>query len=610
MFTDFKRQKQAEVLGSSSLGHGDLLCLSAHGFRAWARRFVSASLVAALVALICSAKAEAAFHEQLAIDAEAISLANNVTARPPGMLAIHYNPAGLSLLADGSFFGTSITLAKVAKTSKFEADPEFKGFAGDFNEDPLAGTEGTNSSGRMYIPFYGTVNTLIGPSLGFSYRKPGSKWTLAVGNYAPFAVGLVHGDFEDPARFGGQAVYQQHLIFVAPAVSYQVSKTLSVGASVGLGQTAMGARLDMRSPSDMVAMTRVMGDATKDMEIPLVSELFFRPPWFGGGVSPYDRVATAELSLRDDYSPSYNLGLLWSPVDWFSFGASYQSEIKVNLVGTYKIKYSDEWQRMVNWFGSTPTLLMVSGMLGLPNKAVAQQTGVITQDMTYPQMVNLGINLKPFKSLSLLGDLHWSNWSVMKKDNFKFDQKIQLLQFVKVLGYSGGDSSLQMDRNFKDTWNWGVGIEYQLLDWLALRAGYENRKSSTQDAFFDLLYALPDMDSYGAGVGLKMAHGVVIDLAVGYLINTSYKVKNNGSVNLNYSADFTKPVYNPYAGLNYEQKTATYMGSFKMTMPLETMQHMLHYQLGMVSKAIHLLNPIKWFSPAHPKAGHEAPKPM
>lgn len=509
----------------------------------------------------------ASFTEQLAIDTRAISLANNVTASPPGLMSIHYNPAGLSLLGDGNYFSMSATLPVIKKTSKFEADPEFKGFAGfEGQKDPLAGTEGTNSSGRMSLPFLGPQNFLVSPAIGLSHRAPGSDWTFAIGLYAPFAIGFIHAKENDPSRFGGQSVYQQHLIFAAPAVSYQVNKTLSIGASVGLGQTAMGASLDMRSPNDIVGMTKVLGDATKGMEIPLISELTFRSPFFGGGIGPYDRVASFAVNLRDDFSPSYNLGLLWEPTDWFSFGASYQSEIKTHMVGTYKLSYSNEWQRMADWFGSTPTLLIISGMLGLPNKAVPEQSGIMTADNTFPQIVNLGVKVNPFKKLSILSDVHWANWSVLNKDRFVFDQKIQLLQFVKVLGYTGGENVLQLNRNFKDTWNWGVGAEYQLLDWLTLRAGYENRKSSVQNSLFDLLYALPNLDSYGAGLGIKLKNGMEIDLAAAYLVNKSYKIKNNQSLNMN-STEFTNPVYNPYAGLNYEQRTETYMGSFKLTLP-------------------------------------------
>jgi len=551
-----------------------------------------------------AAPARASFHEQIALDTEAISLGNNVTAAPPGIMAIHYNPAGLSLLSEGSFISQGLTVPVIRVTSKFTADPNFQGFAGGtFNQDPLAGTQGTSTSGKMYIPFVGEVNTLIAPSLGFSYRAPGSKWTFAIGQYAPFGVGVNHGDPNDPARFGGQSVYQQHLIYAAPAVSYQVTDTLSIGASVGLGQTAMGAKLDMRSPNDLVAMTRVLGNATSGLEIPILSELTFPAPWFGGGVGPYDKLASMQVKMRDDFSPSYNLGVLWKPADWFQAGIDYQSAIHTTLVGSYSIQYSDQWQRMVNWFGSSPTLMVVSGMFGLPTKAVAQQSGVVTENFTFPQIVNVGVKVKPVPRLALFSDLHWANWSTIKNDRIVFDQKIQLLQFVKVLGYSGGDNTLLINRNLKDTWNYGFGAEYQLFDWLFLRAGYERRRSSTRADLYDLLYALPDLDSYGAGLGIKLKNGVSVDLAAGYLVNKCFTIADNGSANLN-STDFTKPVYNPYAGLIYQQKTVSYLWSAKVTMPLETAQDMLHGQKVLLEKAFKMLNPLNWFAGTTEEGDH------
>ncbi|WP_319525289.1 outer membrane protein transport protein [uncultured Desulfosarcina sp.] len=561
-------------------------------------------LIMAMVWMLITAApyAYAAFHEQLAIDTVAISLANTVTARPPGHMSIHYNPAGLSQLPDGKYFSNGLTIPIIEKTSSFKQDPDFEGFLGGYKNDPLDGMSGTSTSGRMYLPFYNdTIDFLFAPTLGISYRKPGSKWTFALGQYAPFAVGLVHGDNGDPAAFGGKSVYQQHLVYIAPAVSYQITPTLSVGLTVGLGQTAMGAEVDMRSPNDMVALTRVLGEATAGLEIPILSELTLPPPWFGGGISPYDQVGSLDLTMRDDFSPNYNVGILWEPLKWLAFGACYQSEIRTQLTGNYQFSYSEEWQRMVHWMGSSPLLVVTSAVLDLPMTPVASQSGTVTSQITFPQRVQLGIKIKPFSRLSLMADLHWANWSVLKEDKFVFDQDIQLLQLVKMLGYTGGNDTMVLTRNFEDTWHWSVGLEYDILDWLTFRCGYERRETSVQPELFDLMYALPDLENFGVGFGIKLKNDVTIDFAAGYVINESYEVPNNTSTNMN-STVFTNPVYNPYAGLDYEQKTVTYMGSFKLSMPTYVMAEMLHHQLEMVKHIFSYLNP---FSKGHDDSAHK-----
>ncbi len=184
---------------------------------------------------------------------------------------------------------------------------------------------------------------------GFSYRKPGNKLTWAWGMYAPFGGGVAHRDKDDPYRFGALSGYMQHLIYSSSSVSCAISKRLSVGISIGFGQRALGLETHMRTPSDMVALTRVIGDATKDLNIPVISQMTYPPPFFGGGLGPYEHNISVSLAARDDFVPSYNLGLLWRPKDWLSFGIVYQSELRAELSGEYLFEYSEQFQRYVGF---------------------------------------------------------------------------------------------------------------------------------------------------------------------------------------------------------------------------------------------------------------------
>lgn len=562
------------------------------------------SLIIAL--LLLPSSASATFNEQIAIATKAISMANTCTADPPGMMSIHYNPAGLSRLPEGKVFSQGLTLPWLSVTRKFKADPEFEGFFGEWGpqegqiHDPFDGTEDTNSSGMMYIPIYDhTINFLIGPAMGLSYRKPESRWTFVVGNYAPFAGGFNYKS-DSPVTYNGRSLTLQHLIYASPAASYKLTPDLSVGMSVGMGQTAMRMRMNMRSPNELVALTRVLGDATKDLEIPILSELTLPPPWFGGGIGPYDQVASLELNVRDDFSPNYNLGMLWTPEPWFSWGMTYQSEIKAHLNGSYIFDYTDQWQRMMAWQGSSPLLLIVSGMFQLPTSAVPQQAGVLTAVQRFPQRIQSGIAVKPGKRLKLLFDVNWSEWSVIQQDNFQTDQDIQLLQLVKMLGYTGGHRNLIVKRRLSDTIAWGAALEFQASQKLALRCGYEWRPTSVQPELADLLYFVPDLHNVGVGAGLKLPHGVELDLGLGVLFNRSFKIPNDSSTNCT-STEFFYPVYNPYAGLDVEQETFIYLASFTVTMPfhafVEHQKHLMHKQHEAVGHLIHLLK--KPFSRGH-----------
>jgi long-subunit fatty acid transport protein len=107
-------------------------------------------------------------------------------------------------------------------------------------------------------------------------------------------------------------------------------------------------------------------------------------------------------------------------------------------------------------------------------------------------------------------------------------------------------------------------MELILVKWLTLRAGYEWRPTSAQPEYYDLTYALPDLQNFGTGLGIHLTNGLDIDFAFAYIVNESFSVPNNSSRNLN-STSFVNPVYSPYAGLDYEQETINYLFSFKIS---------------------------------------------
>jgi len=565
----------------------------------------------ALMACFCIPKpVQAVFNEQLAVDARAISLANTCTADPPGLMSVHYNPAGLSLLDEGKTFSNGFALPIIKRTGSFKTADDFDGFMGGFwgpdpdkypdyyegpekdpnsdhgGPDPLNGKSGTNSSGRMYIPFYGPIDFLFGSNLGLASREKDSRWTFAYANYAPYGGGMSHRDPGDPFQFGCKSLYAQHLIYAAPTASYAISDQLSVGVSIGMAQRAMGVEVDVRSPNELVALTRVIGDATKDLEIPVVSEQTLPPPFLGGGLGPYEHVISMTLNTRDDFVPSYNLGLLWRPKNWFSYGLCYQSESVGELSGKYVWEYSKQFQRHVHWNSLTPMTLEGAGMLDLPFKAVPYQSGTATATQIFPARVQTGVMVRPSDRLKLLFDVHWANWAKAgKEDRFLFDQRIQILRIAKLLGYQYDPYTYVVTRNMKDTWHWSAAAEFEVSDKLTLRCGYEKRPTSLQHSHFDALYFIPDADFIGLGAGLKMPNGLSIDLGFGYLFSNHFTIYNNESTNFN-STDFTQ-MGNPYAGLDYKQDLSIYVASFGVTMPLELQIEMMHHQAEMMKHAIH-----------------------
>jgi len=90
-----------------------------------------------LVLSLSFRQAYAVFNEQIAVDARAISLANTCTADPPGLMSVHYNPAGLSLLNEGKTFGNGFGIPVIKRTGHFKTADNFEGFMnGYWGPDP------------------------------------------------------------------------------------------------------------------------------------------------------------------------------------------------------------------------------------------------------------------------------------------------------------------------------------------------------------------------------------------------------------------------------------------------------------------------------------------
>jgi len=530
---------------------------------------------------------DAALFEQLAIETRSASLGNAVTADPQGpMAAVHYNPAALDRVrgieATAGLFYIPVLNVKGKFTQAIDpaTGDYWAPFGGWFNNgrDPEDGHE-SSTSGSAELPFLGAPPIgLAAPNLAIAYHKANSPFAFGVGVYAPFGAGMVHDDDNDPYRFLGKRMSILRLV-TAPTISYRVAKSLSVGASFGLGMSYMGFDTKMRAPNDLVALTGALGEATVGLEIPILSELTLPPPWFGGGLNPYEEMGGVKFFAEDNLNTSYNIGFLWEPYEWVSFGGVYQSECKADMKGEYTFSYSDRMRRTINWLGSSPTTIIIAAMLDLPTYAPAEVKGNMSIEVIYPARAQFGIKLKPHPRIKLLADAHWAQWSAWKAMEIGFDRDNELLRLAKLMGYQGGDRKLIMENHFSDTWHFSYGLELQPLDFLTIRLGYEDRPTSVSPNYFGPV-PLGDMKLYSAGIGLAMKHpdrnfhGLMglahqilqadrIDLGFTYM-TSKVKVGYNQSKLFN-SVNFTDVIYNPFAGLEYESETTAYIIAFNMT---------------------------------------------
>ena len=567
----------------------------------------------------------AKFVEQIPLNTKALSLANSVTAYPPGLMSIHYNPAGLSKIGPDNLMSFSLNCSRIERDDQFIPNNDFY-IASDVENyhltfdpasshgvyDSTANAHTTRNDRYFYIPLLNRAEKLpftISPfPVGLTKRETGSKWTHAYALYLPQSWGYRNDSHDDASRFQCKATYQQYFAF-SYALSYQLSNSFSAGVSLAFGQSSYGMISDLRLPTDQIAYI------LRKRRASLYGSYFEWKP----ALTAYNALGELELELRDDLTYSYNLGLLWEPFSMLSIGLSYQSEIERRLKGTFKVNYSKNVQGLMNILKSKNAdgfEVLILNMLNKKNNVYVnttkQEGGASIIDYDYPQSVRLGFKFQPMEKLRLLADVSWTNWSIINSQKISFDVPVKILKLYEAHEYTGSPASydgnaynfsardLIIEKHFKDTIDWSVGIEWQAAEAIALRAGYERRMSGVKDKYFDL-HSWPTSNLIGTGVEVKLKNRITFELGIGFLFCDDYylsaDINQNSSsqtsaftnrfggslsygqsINLNSNIDPSNLFSNPYPGQNYKMSLSTYFFSANINIPWDELKKINPYR--------------------------------
>ncbi len=514
--------------------------------------------------------------QNLFIDTKAMSLGNAVTADPVGIMDIHFNPAGLTKLDD-----RQIQIQLMNIVLKSEADfslPEDydSSQAGllDIADDPILDQNGnakSEATAAAYIPGYGimpmTLPLLTLPNGGISIKPPGSKFTFANAVYAPMAAGFAKED-DDAGRFQAKQVALQRFTYFSPSFGYQVNDQLSLGAGFLFSHQAVAVVQDIRAPNVLISVLEELQDAFacfddngnstgNDPLAPIISLC-------GGNVGPYDDVGELTIKTEETLSPSFNLGLLWEPVDWFAFGMGYQSEAKSRLKGTYELNYSDDFADFFRTFNNSIVGAIGGAIFSLPT-GLKKEAGNVTTELIYPQHFQTGIKLRFLDDFQFNADAGWTDFDKWDELKFRFDRQVSFLGAAKTLAPDlVTNDTLRQPLGYKSVWSFGFGFQYDLNSRVQLRLGYEPRKSSIPDEARSIQAPLGFARMYSLGMGYQWDLDTVVDLSLSFMQSQETILADpqdaeasgeyeNSSNALNRNC-LTCTVTNPYPGLDVETR--------------------------------------------------------
>lgn len=533
-------------------------------------------LVTTILLTGSSTQVFAQLGQNLSVDARSLSMGNAVTADPPGISAIHFNPAALTKLK-GLHTDVQGLVANFDVERNFSAPQGYNVFG--YSDDPLVCNDAPDNPSSLctdykdhvsgdvqyaslYIPILKKIVDLgegwpiIAPTAGISYNPPGSKLTFATAMYAPMVAGFGSED-GNPGNYMGQQVAIERITYLSPSIAYQVNDELSIGASIGMSYQAIAMKTDLRFPNEMIGVLRMIDEsicAPFRGSANIITDLIL----FGicnadEGMNPFGTFGQMEVSLEQSLSPSYNLGLLWEPTENFGLGLVYQSAAKMRLKGKYFINNANAPRELIRGLRTSATGQLLQKVLDFPSVIPAFESGLVSMDLEYPAHFQAGIKYKLFPDLQMNVDVGWTDFSSWDKLKFEFDREVTALRIAKLLSNDVTYSSLSLPLGFQSSWNWGVGFEYALNDRLKLRAGYEPRTSSIPDDKRNTMVPINNAQLFGLGVGYRFDEDTDIDLSLAFL-----RSRDNipaGTSSLSNKSGVDNIVLNPYAGLNVSTNT-------------------------------------------------------
>lgn len=525
-------------------------------------------LAAAISAMAGVANAQLA--NNIAIDVKAMSMGHAVVADPPGISAIHFNPAGLAKL-DGRRMDLQFLGADFSLESEFSAPPGYNVFG--FSDDPVVcddvpgdsvdycrsfkTTTSTVEGISLYVPFLNdTVDLppgplIAGPLPAFSIRPAGSKFTFATATYLPLAAGF-YRDEDDVGNYMGERVALERITYLSPSIGYKVNDELFIGASIGMSYQAIALEQDFRAPNELLGFARVLDESIcapfegeSNVALDLILFGLCRPD---EGLGPFKNLASLDVSMDQRLSPSYNLGILWEPSERFAWGATWRSPAKTHMKGDYTITYSNATRETINGIGGSATGALALAVLGIPSAVQAQEVGRVSMDLTMPATFQTGIKVKPTERLQFNVDAVWADYKEWDAFNIVFDRSSAVLSLARLFSPGSTSTRLSYPLNFQSTWNLAFGAAYDLTGRIQLRAGYEPRASAIPEDRRSPMVPINEARYYSLGLGYKWDKDTDIDLGIG-MLHSKDEIPANTSCAANCTG-IDNVVYNPYAGLD------------------------------------------------------------
>ena len=389
------------------------------------------------------------------VGAKATALGGAYSAYANGPFAAYYNPAGLTQIK-----------RPMASAGLEIMDPSLKVY--DY--------KAKDSNGNEIQPYNKTISDtspdLFIPTAGFVLPL-NDRFAFGFAAYVPYGLHIKWRSSNEQNAGSYNAFESYYIRVVAtPTIAYKISDKLSVGFGVSIGRSYSGSQRRIYAPSMPALNNRVI-----------------------------------KGTLIDSVNYSYNIGIMYKPINKITLGLTYRSRTHTHFSGTVKV-------------------------IGL--ESVGASTSI-----DHPDQVQGGIRFTPTDKISLETDVVWTHWDLIDGYTLHFDKPLL------------GKRQETFDRNWKNTTQYRFGAEWKASKLLTLRAGYYYDPSPIPTDTFDLLWPDGNKSTYSGGLGLNFGK-VSVDLAVQYIIARTKRNVRGDSKELNNS--YANPITQQPGSVSTEAK--------------------------------------------------------
>lgn len=210
----------------------------------------------------------------------------------------------------------------------------------------------------------------------------------------------------------------------------------------------------------------------------------------------------------EDWGVGWNAGTTFKATDDLSFGLVYRSQIKHKIKGDYDMygNVSGDLDGDLTTPMGTFKASQLAGMGMLDPTALhvhqyQREHGSASAKLRLPRSIAAGVNWRATEKWRIGGSVTWTEWSSVKNIDFK-------------LPYG---HSFRQKLHWNDVWRFGIGTEYDILDWLTIRGGYVYDMDPSSKHYGTSMIPSGDRHIIGSGLGLKITENLSLDIGYSFI---------------------------------------------------------------------------------------------